>query len=134
MLGAGGFKLTITLIASIDSKALRKAHLLTFKTIVKMSDQQVIQHLNRIINMMLQQTLPNKEILNSREAGLYMGLSPDYVCWLARMGKFPSFRPNNGKRFYRKRDLRDWMLSTDRTIGGPTSEAEKLAVLNPEMG
>jgi hypothetical protein len=99
-----------------------------------MSDQQVIQQLNRIINMLLQQTLPNKEILNSREAGLYMGLSPDYVCWLARMGKFPSSRPNNGKCFYRKRDLRDWLLSTGRSVNGPTSEAEKLVILNPERG
>ena len=99
-----------------------------------MSDQQVIQQLNRIINMLLQQNLPNKEFLNSREAGLYMGLSPDYVCQLAREGKFPSSRPNNGKRFYRRRDLDKWMLSTGRSVSGPISESEKMVVLNQEGG
>ena len=99
-----------------------------------MSDQQVIQQLNRIINMLLQQTLPNKEVFNSSEAGLYMGLSPDYVCTLARRNLFPSSRPNFGKRFYKRRDLHKWLFSTGRTISGPVSEAEKLAVLNPERG
>ena len=49
-----------------------------------MSDQQVIQQLDRMIDMLLQQILPDKEFLNSREAGLEMGLSPGYVCRLAR--------------------------------------------------
>ena len=30
-----------------------------------MSEQQIIQQLNRIIKMLLQQTLPNKEVFNS---------------------------------------------------------------------
>ena len=32
-----------------------------------MSKHQVIQQLNRIVKMLLQQTLPNKEVLNSKE-------------------------------------------------------------------
>ena len=32
-----------------------------------MSEKQVIQQLNRIVKMLLQQTLPNKEVLNSKE-------------------------------------------------------------------
>ena len=99
-----------------------------------MSDQQQIELLNRIFNLLLQQNLPNKEILNSREAGLYMGLSSNYVCRLARMGKFPSYRPNNGKCFFVKRDLHDYMLSTGRESIGPISEAEKMAILNQEGG
>ena len=97
-----------------------------------MSQNQVIQQLNRIINMLLQQTLPNKEVLNSREAGLYMGLSPDYVCTLARRGLFPSSRPNYGKRFYKRSDLHDWLLSIGRDSTFVSSEAEKMDILNPE--
>ena len=99
-----------------------------------MSENQVIQQLNRIINMMLQNTLPNKEVLNSREAGLYMGLSPDYVCRLAREGKFPSSKPNNGKRFYKRRNLYKWLLSIGRESSSPVSEAEKMAILHQERG
>ena len=99
-----------------------------------MSEQQIIQQLNRIIKMMVQQTLPNKEVFNSKEAGLYMGLSPDYVCTLARRNLFPSFRPNNGKRFYKKRDLHAWLLSSGRESSSSIQEVEKLAILQQEGG
>ena len=99
-----------------------------------MSEKQVIQQLDRIVEMLLQQTLPNKEILNSREAGLFMGLSADYVCRLARKNLFPSSRPNGGKYFYKRRDLHNWLLSSDRLISSSISEEEKMAILNPERG
>ena len=96
-----------------------------------MSEIELDQKLDRIIEMLIQNFLPNKEVFNSREAGLYMGLSASYVCTLAREGKFPSARPNNGKRFYEKSDLFDWLLSTGRIISIPGSEALKLLMLNP---
>ena len=96
-----------------------------------MSEIEFDQKLDRIIEMLIQNFLPNKEVFNSREAGLYMGLSADYVCTLAREGKFPSARPNNGKRFYEKSDLFDWLLSTGRIISFPISEAEKMTILYP---
>jgi DNA-binding transcriptional MerR regulator len=99
-----------------------------------MSENQIIQQLNRIINMLVQQTLPNKEVFNSREAALYMGLSPDYVCTLARRNLFPSSRPNGGKRYYQRSDLHNWLLSQGRESNSPTSEAEKLAILHQEGG
>ena len=96
-----------------------------------MSKIEITQQLNRIIEMLIQNFSPNKEVLNSKEAGLYMGLSPSYVCTLAREGKFPSSRPNNGKRFYLKSDLFDWLLATGRIISIPSSKALKLLMLNP---
>jgi len=108
--------------------------LFNFLILVKMSEHQVIQQLNRIIKMLVEQALPNKEVFNSKEAGLYMGLSPDYVCTLARRELFPSSRPNNGKRFYKRRDLHRWLLSSGRINTSPISEAEKMAILQPERG
>ena len=96
-----------------------------------MSEIEFDQKLDRIIEMLIQNFLPNKEVFNSKEAGLYMGLSADYVCTLARQGKFPSSRPNNGKRFYIKTDLFDWLLSTGRIISISNSEVKKLLFLNP---
>ena len=96
-----------------------------------MSEIELDQKLDRIIEMLIQNFLPDKEVFNSREAGLYLGLSPDYVCTLSRRGKFPSSRPNNGKRFYKKSDLYDWSLATDRIISFPISEAEKMLILHP---
>ena len=99
-----------------------------------MSKHQVIQQLNRIIKMLLQQTLPNKEVLNSKEAALNRKLSPNYICILAGRLLFPSSSPNGGKRIYKRRDLHNWLLSSDRLISSPTSEEEKMAILNPERG
>jgi len=96
-----------------------------------MSEIELDQKLDRIIAMLIQNFLPNKEVFNSREAGLYMGLSPAYVCKLAREGRFPSSRPNNGKRFYLKDDLYAWSLATGRIISFPISEAEKMSIFNP---
>ena len=100
-----------------------------------MSDNEmIIQRLKRIEKMLLQQTLLNKEVLNSKEAGLYIGLSPDYVCTLARRDLFPSSRPNNGKCFYKRSDLHSWLLSSGRKSSSPIKEAEKMAIINPERG
>ena len=99
-----------------------------------MSENQVIKQLDRILKMLIQQTLPNKEVFNSKEAALYMGLSPDYVCTLARRLLFPSNKPNNGMRFYKRNDLHYWLLSTGRVASSPITEAEKMTILNPERG
>ena len=99
-----------------------------------MSENQVIKQLDRILKMLIEQTLTNKEVFNSKEAGLYMGLSPDYVCTLARRDLFPSSRPNNGKRFYKRSDLHSWLLASGRKSISPIMEAEKMSILNPERG
>ena len=99
-----------------------------------MSKIEIDQKMDRILAMLIQLFLPNKEVFNSREAGLYLGLSASYVCTLSRQGKFPSSRPNNGKRFYEKSVIYDWSLSTGRVVSAPTSEAEKMSILNPERG
>ena len=96
-----------------------------------MSEIELDQKLDRIIEMLIQNFLPNKEVFNSREAALYMGLSPGYVCTLARRLLFPSSRPNKGKRFYKKSDLFDWLVSTGRIISIPGSKVLKLLMLNP---
>ena len=93
-----------------------------------MSENQVIKQLDRILKMLIEQTLTNKEVFNSKEAGLYMGLSPDYVCTLARMGKFPSSRPNGGKCFYKRSDLHHWLLSRSRVVSSAIREAEKMSI------
>ena len=96
-----------------------------------MSEIELDQKLDRIIAMLIQNFLPNKEVFNSKEAGLYMGLSADYVCTLSRQGKYPSSRPNYGKRFYKRNYLHYWLLSTGRIISIPNSDAVKMNILNP---
>ena len=96
-----------------------------------MSKIEIDQKMDRILAMLIQLFLPNKEVFNSREAGLYLGLSASYVCTLSRQGKFPSTRPNNGKRFYEKSVIYGWAVFTEREVSSPTTEAEKMSILNP---
>ena len=97
-----------------------------------MSENQIILQLTRIEKMLSQQSLLYKEVLTTKEAANYLGLSRDYVNTLARRNLFPTSRPHNGKRFYKRRDLDNWMLSSDKLISFPLLEAEKMSILNPE--
>ena len=101
-----------------------------------MSDNEmIIQPLKRIEKMLLQQTLLNKEVLNSKETAIYMGLSQSYICKLAARNKFPSFKPNKGRLYFKRVDLFNWILSKPReNISKQLMEKEKLTILNPERG
>ncbi|HEY3372819.1 MAG TPA: helix-turn-helix domain-containing protein [Prolixibacteraceae bacterium] len=95
----------------------------------------ITQQLRRIERMLLQHTLLNKEVLNSKEAAIYLGLSRDYVGRLARKGKFPAFRPNNGRLYFKRMDLYNWMLSRAlKPLSKKEMEQEKLNILHAEGG
>lgn len=99
-----------------------------------MSEIQIILQLTRIEKMLRVQSLLNKEVLTTREAAAYLGLSREYVSTLARRNVFPNFRPHNGKRFFKRSDWDNWMLFGDKLSRSVISEAEKMAILNPERG
>ena len=99
-----------------------------------MSEIEFDQQLDRILKMLIQNFLPNKEVFNSKEAGLYMGLLVYYVYTLAGRGRFTSNRPNNGNHFYKTRYWHYRLLTVGRVASSPISEAEKLTILNPERG
>jgi len=91
--------------------------------------------LKRIEKMLLQQTLLNKEVLNTKEAANYLGRSVSYLYKLRRKGQLNSSRPNNGGLYWERRDCYNWMLSTGQvSISGKASEEEKMAILNPGKG
>ena len=99
-----------------------------------MSQHQVILQLTRIEKMLRLQTLLNKEVFTTKEAAIYLGLSRDYICTLVRKGECPAFRPTNGRLYFKREELYHWMLSKGSINCSPLSEAEKMAILNPERG
>ena len=100
-----------------------------------MSENEIILfQLTRIEKMLRKQSLLNKEVLNSIEAALYLGLSRDYICNLARKGECPSFRPNNGRLYFKREDLYNWMLARKQKSTSYQTERAKLAILNQEGG
>ena len=99
-----------------------------------MSDNEmIIQRLKRIEKMLLQQTLLNKEVLNSKETAIYMGLSVSYLYELRRTSNLKANRPNNGRLYFKRTDVYNWMMSTTlESVSGKGTEAEKMTILNQE--
>jgi len=98
--------------------------------------EKMLQLMKRIEKMLLQQTLLHKEVLNSKETATYMGLSVSGVYKLRRKSNLQGYRPNNGRLYFKRMDVYNWMLST--ALGSISDqkkkEEEKLSILNPEMG
>ena len=91
--------------------------------------------LKRIEKMLLQQTLLNKEVLNTKETAIYMGLSVSYLYELRRTYGLKANRPNNGKLYFKREDVYNWMLSTmPGNISRQVTQEEKMTILNPERG
>ena len=102
-----------------------------------MSEHEMIIHLlKRIEKMLLQQTLLHKEVLNSKETALYMGLSVSGIRRLRRKSKLPGYRPNNGRLYFKRIDVYNWMMSEAQAQAQEETQEEeaRMSILNPERG
>ena len=54
-----------------------------------------------------------KKILSFKEAVLFMDVSKSYLYKLTSEGKINFFKPNNGKIYFRKEDLENWMMQNE---------------------
>lgn len=50
-----------------------------------------------------------KQFLSPLEAASFLGISINYLYQLNSKGIIPYYRPNNGKVYYKKQDLEDWI-------------------------
>ena len=97
--------------------------------------EMIIRLLKRVEKMLLQQTLLNKEVLNTKEAANYMGLSVSYLYKLRRKNNLKANRPSNGRLYFKRIDVYNWMLSIAAvSVTEQVTEQEKLSILNPEIG
>ena len=58
--------------------------------------------------------LSSKQILTTREAARFLGLSVDRVYRLAEAGTLPSSRPNGKHLYFSRKALEAWMLGQPR--------------------
>jgi len=54
-----------------------------------------------------------KEILSFKEAVAYMNVSQSLLYKLTSQGKITHFKPNNGKIYFKRIDLDQWMLQNE---------------------
>lgn len=54
-----------------------------------------------------------KKILSFKEAVSFMDVSKSFLYKLTSEGRINFFKPNNGKIYFRKEDLENWMMQNE---------------------
>ena len=100
---------------------MAKIHFLTFN-FLKMN-LIIIKKLESIEKMLTVQTLVKKEVLTSREAAIYLGLSLSYLYELVSQKTISAYKPNGGKLYFKRKELYNWMLSKPKTFNSRLKDA-----------
>ncbi len=75
-----------------------------------MDEQTILEKLEEIKSSTL---LGAKEVFNTEEACLFLGVSKIYLYGMMRGKKIPYFKSKGGKlTYFKKKDLEEWMLGT----------------------
>lgn len=64
-------------------------------------------------NLMQSSVLCYKEIMSFREAIAYLDVSESFLYKLTSSRKIVFFKPNNGKIYFKRIDLDNWMLQNE---------------------
>lgn len=73
--------------------------------------------------MLEEQTLLQKEVLTFREAAIYLGLSHSYLYRLTSKNILRAYKPNEGKLYFKRIELYNWMLSKQKVVSTDTKKA-----------
>jgi len=87
-------------------------------------DQRVLTKLEELKKLIKEQTLLKKEVLTSREAAVYLGLSRSYLYHLSGKYTLGAYKPNGGKLYFKRSALNSWMLSKQKAINSQLKQAE----------
>lgn len=68
------------------------------------------KRLDRIEQLILEQTILKKEVLNLVEASIYTGLSKSHLYKLTSAKKIPHYKPSEKHIAFKRRELDDWLL------------------------
>ena len=86
-----------------------KLHFKTLKN-SRMSSEILMQKLERIENLIEQQGLLKKDVINFIEACHYLGLSKSHMYKLTSSKSIPHFCPQGKRLYFKRTELDDWLL------------------------
>ena len=95
-------------------------------------DKKVSTQLEELKKLIQEQNLLKKEVLGSKEASVYLGLSLGYLYKLTGKSKIAAYKPNDGKLYFRRMDLNRWMLSKRKAILNGMTDASAQLTNQPE--
>tara|TARA_B110000037_G_C16991195_1_gene453186 strand:+ start:261 stop:635 length:375 start_codon:yes stop_codon:yes gene_type:complete len=92
--------------------AVERHDKLHFKTLKnsRMSSEILMQKLERIENLIEQQGLLKKDVINFIEACHYLGLSKSHMYKLTSSKSIPHFCPQGKRLYFKRTELDDWLL------------------------
>ena len=95
-------------------------------------DAKLSTQLEELKKLIQEQNLLKKEVLGSKEASVYLGLSLGYLYKLTGKSKIPAYKPNDGKLYFRRMDLNRWMLSKRKAVLSGMADASEQVPNRPE--
>lgn len=70
---------------------------------------QILDELHSLRNLITQQGILQKEVLNVKEAALYLNLSESHIYQLTHYRRIPFYKPSHKKLAFRRSELDDWL-------------------------
>ena len=94
-------------------------------------EYEVMLKLDNIIQMLKEQTLLKKEVLNHKEAAQYLSLSPSNVYKHTMNNTIPFYKLNGKLLYFKRTELDAWIFSNRKaTIDEVTDKAKKFQLKN----
>jgi excisionase family DNA binding protein len=90
-------------------------------------EYQIQTQLERIENLLNQQTILQKQVLNFNEAAIYMAISTSYLYKLTAARKIEHFCPEGKKLYFNRLHLDEWL---QRNRQATMTEIENEAIEN----
>lgn len=72
----------------------------------------ILLRLDQIEQLIIEQSINNKEVLNFTEATKYLEVSASHLYKLTSANIIPFYKPNGKKLYFKREELNDWLLST----------------------
>jgi excisionase family DNA binding protein len=85
-------------------------------------DFQILKKLESIEQMLIEQNLLKKEVLNFNEAATYLEVSHSHLYKLTSIGGIPAYKPNGKKLYFNRKELDSWLLTNKQTSTGELEE------------
>lgn len=85
---------------------------------------EILVRLERLEQLIANQGINTKEVLNFNEACLYLELSSSHLYKLTSAGTIPYYKPNGKKLYFKRIELDTWLL---RNRNSTVEEIEKKA-------
>jgi len=74
-------------------------------------DAQILNEVLELKQLITEQNMLQKEVLNFNEAAVYLEVSHSNLYKLTSIGKLPYYKPNGKKIYFTRKELDAWLLS-----------------------